>query len=87
LAGKTLIYNIKVKKKIEDMIEKVKTIVEIYTKIDKVNITIEDKKAVIETPPIISPIFKKKIADEIINLLDFKEVKFIETFKKPKEKE
>jgi len=86
LAGKILIYEIEVKKKIETPEDKIKSLVEIFTRKDNVNVKIIGKEAEIELPPLINSLFKKKIADEIIRLLELERVKFVEVFEKPKEK-
>ncbi len=84
LAGKTLIYNVKIKKKLEEIEDKVKAIVEVYTRIKKGKVKVIEKEVEIEIPPLINPVFKKKIADEIMRLLGFEKIRFIEVFEKPK---
>lgn len=85
LAGKTLVYELEIKQKIEKPEEKIKAIVEIFTKVKKASVTISEKKANINVPPVISPVFKKKIADDVMKFLNMEKVNFIETFEKPKE--
>jgi len=86
LAGKTLIYNIEIKQRIENIEEKIKTLIQIYTKVDKskVNVVIKEKEVDIDVPPLINSLFKKKISDDIMKILGLEKVRFIETFEKPK---
>lgn len=88
LAGKTLIYDIEIKQKIETPEDKIKVLVQIYTKVDKnkVNVLIKEKQADIDVPPLINSLFKKKISDDVMKILGLEKVRFIETFEKPKEK-
>ncbi|MHA1954135.1 MAG: FKBP-type peptidyl-prolyl cis-trans isomerase [Candidatus Heimdallarchaeaceae archaeon] len=87
LAGKILVYEIEVKKKIETPEDKIKSLVEIFTRRkDNVNVKIVGKEAEVELPPLLNSLLKKKIADEIIRLLELEKVKFVEVFEKPKEK-
>ncbi len=86
LAGKTLIYDIEIKEKIEKVEDKIKALFEIYRlDKDKVNVIIKEKEVEIEIPPLLNSLFKKKIADDIIKILNFEKVKFVEVFEKPKE--
>jgi len=87
LAGKVLVYDLEVKEKIESLEDKVKALVEIYTRMDgsKVKILAKEKEIEIEVPPMINSIYKKKIADDVIKFLGFDKVKFVESFEKPKE--
>jgi FKBP-type peptidyl-prolyl cis-trans isomerase SlyD len=89
LAGKVLTYDIEVTGKIEKPEEKILAIVEYFTKTDAVNFSVKvsGKESDITVPPIIHPIYKKKIADEIIKFLDMEKVKFSEVFEKHKHKE
>jgi FKBP-type peptidyl-prolyl cis-trans isomerase 2 len=85
LAGKTLIYDIEIKEKIEKVENKIKALFEIYrtSDKDKINVNVKEKEIEIEIPPMINSLFKKKIADDIMNILNFEKVKFVEVFKKP----
>lgn len=88
LAGKTLIYEIEVKKKVDSTEDKVKTLFELYgvTEKDKINVSvINDKEIELMIPPLINSLYKKKIADDIMSILGFEKVKFSEVFQKPKE--
>ena len=88
LAGKTLIYDIEIKGKLENTEDKVKALFEIYIADNKEKIKvnmINDKEVEIEIPPLINSLYKKKIADDIIKILNFEKVKFSEIFEKPKE--
>jgi FKBP-type peptidyl-prolyl cis-trans isomerase SlyD len=86
LAGKILTYDIEVAGKMEKPEEKVIAIVEYFTKTDAVNFSakVTGKEADITVPPIIHPVYKKKIADEIMKFLDIEKVKFSEVFEKKK---
>ena len=77
LAGKTLIYELEIKEKIEKTEDKIKMIINLYTRIEKekVDIKINDKDVEIVLPPLINPIYKKKIADECIKFLDLEKIK------------
>jgi len=85
LAGKTLIYDLEIKEKIDKPEDKIKAVIEIYTKIDNVKVVINNKEAEIIVPPLINPVYKKKIADDIMKFLDIEKVKFSEIFEKLKE--
>lgn len=86
LSGKTLIYDIEIKQKLEDVESKIKALVKMYTNMDeKVKTSINEKEIEIELPPLINSLYKKKIADDVMKFLDFEKVKFVETFEKPKE--
>jgi FKBP-type peptidyl-prolyl cis-trans isomerase 2 len=88
LAGKTLIYDLEIKEKIEKIEDKIKAIIEIYIKTagEKISVNINDKEVEIGVPPLINSLYKKKIADDVMKFLGFEKVKFVESFEKPKEK-
>jgi FKBP-type peptidyl-prolyl cis-trans isomerase 2 len=87
LAGKTIVYDLEITKKIENNEEKIRSLFKMYTKVDtsKTKITFDEKTVDLEVPPMINPIIKKKISDDITSLLDFDKVRFIETYEKRKE--
>lgn len=87
LSGKTIVYDLEIKQKIDSNEEKVMSLFKMYTKVDnsKTKLTINEKTVDIDVPPMINPIVKKRISDDIINLMGFEKVKFIETYEKPKE--
>lgn len=88
LAGKTLIYDLEVKEKIENMEDKIRTFFEMYGVAEKEKIkskVLSEKEIEIEIPPLINSLYKKKIADEIMKTLNFERVKYAEIFEKPKE--
>jgi FKBP-type peptidyl-prolyl cis-trans isomerase 2 len=87
LAGKKLIYDLEIKEKIENLEDKIKAIIKIYARIDedKVKAIIKEKEVEIGVPPLINSIYKKKIADDIMKILGFEKVNFVESFEKPKE--
>ena len=85
-----MIYDIEIKGKIENKEDKIKALFEIYTTADKEKIKISsmnDKEVEIEIPPLVNSLYKKKIADDIIKILNFEKVKFAEVFEKAKEVE
>lgn len=87
LAGKVLVFDLEVKSRAEKPDEKVAAIAEFYSRLapDKISVKMADKEAEITVPPVIPPVFKKKIADDAIKWLDLDRVKFAEVFEKPKE--
>jgi peptidylprolyl isomerase/FKBP-type peptidyl-prolyl cis-trans isomerase SlyD len=86
LSGKTLIYDLEIKQKLEDIESKVKALVKMYTNMDeKVSTATFEKDIEIELPPLINSLYKKKIADDVMKFLGFEKVKFVEIFEKPKE--
>lgn len=86
LSGKTLVYNIEIKEKIEKPEEKIKAIAEAYSGVSKIEVSIKDKETEIEVPPFVNSLIKKKIADDVMKFLDKEKVKFVEVFEKTKEK-
>ena len=86
LAGKTLVYDLEVKEKIEGNEEKIKALFKMYTNVDnsKMKVTVNDKVVDIDVPPMINPIVKKRISNDITELLGMDKVRFIETYEKPK---
>ncbi len=87
LSGKTLIYDIEIKEKIESVEDKIKVLFEIYKAAnkDKIKVNVKEKEIEVEVPPLVNSLFKKKIADDIIKILNFEKVKYVEVFEKPKE--
>jgi len=89
LAGKILTYNIEITEKVENPDEKVRVIVDYFTKMGTKNIKVDlkEKEVEITIPPIIHPVYKKRIADEVIKYLNVEKVKFSEIFERAKPKE
>jgi len=87
LAGKTLIYDVEIKERIESIEDKIRAIIKIYTTLDegKSKVFAKEKEVEIEVPPLINSVYKKKIADDMMKFLGFEKVKFVESFEKPKE--
>lgn len=86
LAGKTLVYNLEVKEMIETPEQKIKAIVEIFTRIkNNVDVKIVENTADIKVPPMINSLIKKRIADESMRFIELEKVTFLEVFEKPKE--
>ena len=86
LAGKTLVYDLEITKKIEGNEEKIRSLFQMYTKVDtsKTKMIFNDKMVDLEVPPLINPLVKKKISDDITSLMGFDKVRFIETYEKRK---
>jgi len=86
LAGKVLVYDVEIISKIEHAEEKIKAIFEFYTKTpaDKLKLEVRGKEAELYVAPIIHPVYKKKIADDIIKFTGMEKVKFSEVFEKEK---
>lgn len=82
LAGKVLVYDLEVKEKIEKTEEKIKGLINFYSKIEpeKVSVAVGEKEVEITVPPIIHPVYKKRIADEIRKFLGLEKTKFVEVF-------
>ena len=88
LAGKTLVYDIEIIEKVENIEDKIKMIFQMYNVDDKDKIKVSlanGKEIEISIPPLINSLYKKKIADDIMQILGFEKVKFSEVFEKPKE--
>jgi FKBP-type peptidyl-prolyl cis-trans isomerase 2 len=88
LAGKTLVYDLEVKARIDDDREKIKALVEFFAKVpaNKVTVEINGKEAEVIVPPMISPVYKKKIADDARAYVGLEKVKFSEVYEKGEEK-
>jgi FKBP-type peptidyl-prolyl cis-trans isomerase SlyD len=87
LAGRSLLYDLEIREKIEDAAEKLLAIAQFYTKLaaDKIKAKILNKEAELQLPPAVHSIWKKKIADDAIQHLGLERVKFIEVFAKPRD--
>jgi FKBP-type peptidyl-prolyl cis-trans isomerase 2 len=89
LAGKVLTYDIEVISKIEKTEEKMLAIIAYFSKMEPhgMSAKLVGKEAELTVPPLIHPIYKKRIADEIMKFLDVDKVKFSEVFEKRTAKE
>jgi len=87
LAGKVLVYDVEIKSKIEDAGEKIKSLVEFYTKLpaNKITVEIRGNEAEITVPPMVSPVYKKKIADDARAYAGIEKTKFSEVYGKGEE--
>jgi hypothetical protein len=87
LAGKTLVYNVEVKEKVENIEDKIKAISQFYTTVtaDKVSVKVNGNEAEVVLPPAVHSVYKKKIADDCIKYCGLENVKFVEVFGKAKE--
>ncbi|MBU3904716.1 MAG: peptidylprolyl isomerase [Nanoarchaeota archaeon] len=94
LAGKTLIFNLEITEKIEGPENKIRMIIEWFIKprtgpdvqlLKDIKITIVGKEVELDLPPLVSlnSMYKKKISEDVTNLLDMESVKYVEIFKKP----
>lgn len=84
LAGKMLVYDLEIKSKIDDSKEKIMALVEFYAKVpaNKISVEIKENEAEIIIPPVISPVYKKKIADDVRAYVGLEKVKFSEVYMK-----
>ena len=89
LAGKVITYDIEVISKIENPEEKMLAIVQYFAKMEPhgMSAKLVGKEAELVVPPLIHPVYKKRIADEIMKFLDVDKVKFSEIFEKHTAKE
>lgn len=89
LAGKILVYDLEIKTKIDDAKEKIKSLVEFYAKVpsSKISVEIKGSEAEITVPPMVSPVYKKKIADDARAFVGIEKTKFSEVYEKAEEKE
>jgi len=95
LAGKTLVFDIEILKKIEDNDDKIRAIVEWFMKpktdadrklMEDIEIKIDSDEVEMNLPPLVTlnSVYKRKISDDIINFLGMKKIKFMEVFEKQK---
>lgn len=95
LAGKTLVFDIEILKKIEDEEDKIKAIIEWFMKpkteadkklFDDIVIKIDGSEVELNLPPLVTlnSVYKRKISDDIINFLGMEKIKFLEVFEKQK---
>lgn len=86
LAGKVLVYDINLKEKVENLQDKVESIVSFFSGFPKGSLNVKEngKELELTVPPVIHPVYKKKISDLIFATLGFEKVKFYEVFEKPK---
>lgn len=89
LAGKVLVYDLEIKTKIDDAKEKIKSLAEFYAKVpsSKISVEIKGSEAEIIVPPMVSPVYKKKIADDARAFVGIEKTKFSEVYEKAEEKE
>ena len=96
LAGKTLVFNVEVLKKIEKDDEKIRAIIEWFMKpqtdadrklLEDIKITINGKEVELDLPPLVTlnSVYKRKISDDVINFLGMERLKFLEVYEKQKE--
>ena len=89
LSGKTVIYDLSVNEKIEKPEDKVKALLEYYTRVHvkDLKVTIHNKDVEVIVPPIINSVMKKKVADDIMKYLGMENVKFSEVYLRRHEEE
>ncbi|MEM5766371.1 MAG: peptidylprolyl isomerase [Candidatus Aenigmatarchaeota archaeon] len=86
LAGKSLEYEVEIVKKVEDIEEKVKAIVDYFTGLEDFNVKVKEKEVEIETKTEIEGRVKSAIASQIIKWIEEVDtVKFVIVFKKKSE--
>lgn len=84
LAGKTLVYDIEVKERIENKTEQVKAMVQIFTRMEPSHVMVNGSVAEITMVALLHPVMKKRLADEIRKHTGTDTIKFIEVFEKPR---
>jgi len=86
LAGKTLVYNVKIIKKVEDEVEKVKAVLELYFKDTSKFEVKEDKESdaiiIIDKEKVLNAENKKELFDVISKIIDKKRLIFMDIFEK-----
>lgn len=87
LAGKMIEYDLEIKEKLEKDEDKIKGIVEFYSRVfvKDMKMTITGKEVEVIVPPMIQSVAKKKSADVIMKFLDIDTVKFSEVYLRKKE--
>lgn len=82
LAGKTLVYEVEVKEKIEDLKEKVKAVFSYFLKFDeeKIELKIVDKKLEVVLKIDMPKSIRKRIAELLIKWTELEKVAFIEEY-------
>jgi len=86
LAGKTLVYNVKIVKKVEDEVEKVKAVLELYFKDSSKFEVKEDKESdaiiIIDKEKVLNAENKKELFDIISKIIEKKRLIFMDIFEK-----
>jgi len=86
LAGKTLVYNVKIVKKVEDEVEKVKAVLELYFKDTSKFEVKEDKESdaiiIVDKEKILNAENKKELFDVISKIIEKKRLIFMDIFEK-----
>ncbi|MDD5416522.1 MAG: peptidylprolyl isomerase [Candidatus Aenigmarchaeota archaeon] len=93
LSGKTLVFDVEITKKIEKEEDKVKAVVEWFMRpntdaekeiFSKLEVKIHGKEIDIHIPSLtnLNSLYKKKIADDLIRLLNVEKIKFLEVYEK-----
>lgn len=86
LAGKTLVYNVKIIKKVEDEVEKVKAVLELYFKDSSKFEVKEDKESdaiiIIDKEKVLNAENKKELFDIISKIIEKKRLIFMDIFEK-----
>lgn len=95
LAGKTLIFDVEILKKIEDDEDKIRAIIEWFMKpkteadrklMEDIVIRTNNSEVELNLPPLVTlnSVYKRKISDDIITFLGFDKIKFLEVYEKQK---
>lgn len=84
LAGKVLIYEVEVTGKVEGKEQKISALIKFFANIEPNSVKVVGDTAEILVPPLLHPVVKKRIADEIRKHAGVNTIKFSEIFEKPK---
>ncbi|MFH0830153.1 MAG: peptidylprolyl isomerase [Candidatus Aenigmatarchaeota archaeon] len=84
LAGKALVYDVEIIGKIEGREQKISALVKGFSSLEPTSVTITGDMVEIILPPLLHPVVKKRLADEIRKYTNLNRVKFSEIFEKPK---
>ena len=87
LAGRVLEYDLEIKEKLEKPEDKIKAVVEFYSRVylKDLKVTINGKEVEVVVPPMMQSVAKKKSADIIMKFMDIDTVKFSEIYLRKKE--
>jgi len=85
LAGKVLVYEVEVTGKVEGKEHKISALIKFFANIEPSSVKVTGDTAEILIPPLLHPVVKKRIADEIRKHAGVSTIKFSEVFEKPKD--
>lgn len=84
LAGKMLVYDLEIIGKVAGNEQKITTLIKGFSGLEPTSVTINGDMTEIVLPPLLHPVVKKKLADEIRKYTGLNRVKFSEIFDRPK---